>query len=111
MLASASPGKKYLLQKRRDDVARTAVRTAVGALGDEVLRALEPVTDDVKRVAPPSNAEPGQLPVILAAALLVSRDNEGALRDTLAAESDRLAPRGVSISCAGPWAAYRFVGT
>jgi hypothetical protein len=109
-LAAASPGKKYLLQKRRDDIARTAVRSAVLDLGDEVLRALEPVTAGVKRVAPPSNAEPGELPVIMAAALLVARADEDALRELLAEESDRLAPRGVSISCAGPWAAYRFVG-
>ena len=109
-LASASPGKKYLLQKRRDDVARAAVRSAVTALGEEVLGALEDVTAGVKRVAPPSNAEPGQLPVVLAAALLVSRDAERELGERLAAESARLAPRGVTISCAGPWAAYRFVG-
>jgi len=109
-LASASPGKRYLLQKRRDDVARAAVRSAVTALGEEVLRALEPVTGGVKRVAAPSNAEPGELPVILAAALLVSRENEEALRARLASESERLATRGVSIACAGPWAAYRFVG-
>ena len=109
-LAAASPGRKYLLQKRRDDVARAAVRSAVGVLGDEVLRALEPVTAGVKRVAPPSSADPTELPVILAAALLVARDREDALREKLVSESDRLAARGVSISCAGPWAAYRFVG-
>ena len=109
-LEAASPGKKYLLQKRRDDAARTAVRTAVLELGDQVLRALEPVTSGVKRVAPPSNAEPGELPVIMAAALLVAREDEDALRERLTRESERLAPRGVSIACAGPWAAYRFVG-
>ena len=109
-LATAAPGRRYLLQKRRDDMARGAVRSAVTALGEEVLRALEPVTDGVKRVAAPANAEPGELPVILAAALLVSRANEDALGERLARESDRLAPRGVSIACAGPWAAYRFVG-
>jgi hypothetical protein len=109
-LASAAPGKKYLLEKRREDVARTAVRAAVGALGDEVLQALSSVATDVKRVAPPSSAEPGVLPVILAAALLVARDREDALRERLASESERLAGRGVSIACAGPWAAYRFVG-
>ena len=109
-LATAAPGRKYLLQKQREDVARGAVRSAVTALGEEVLRALEPVTDGVKRVAAPANAEPGELPVILAAALLIARGTEGALRERLAEESDRLASRGVSIACAGPWAAYRFVG-
>ena len=109
-IADAAPGRKYLLQKRRDDVARTAVRTAVLALGEDVLRALEPVTTGVKRVAPPSSAEPGELPVILAAALLVRREDEDALRAALVRESERLAPRGISIACAGPWAAYRFVG-
>lgn len=109
-LATASPGKKYLLEKRRDDVARTAVRGAVSALGEEVLRALEPVTAGVKRVAPPSSVEPGELPVILAAALLVRREDEDRLRERLAQESERFARRGITIACAGPWAAYRFVG-
>jgi len=110
-LAGAAPGRAYLLQKRRDDVARTEVRKAVAALGDEVLAALEPVASETRRIAPPSNAEPGELPVILAAALLVARDREPELRERLAAESERLAPRGVSIACSGPWAAYRFVGS
>lgn len=110
-VGEASPGRRYLLQKRRDDVARGAVRKAVGLLGDEVIDALASVANDVRRVPPPSNAEPGELPVVLAAALLVARDREDALREKLATESQRLAPRGVSISCAGPWAAYRFIGS
>lgn len=110
-LAEASPGRRYLLQKQRDDVARGAVRKAVGRLGDEVLDDFATIAQDVKRVPPPSNAEPGELPVILAAALLVARDREDALREKLAAESQRLAARGVSVSCAGPWAAYRFIGS
>lgn len=110
-LAEAAPGRRYLLQKRRDDVARGAVRKAVGRLGDEVLDSLRAVAAEVKRVAPPSNADPAELPVILAAALLVAREKEPALREKLAAESERLATRGVAISCAGPWAAYRFIGS
>lgn len=109
-LEKAAPGRRYLLQKQRDDVARVAARKAVAALGDEVLARFAPVAADVKRVAPPSNAEPGELPVILAAALLVARENEPKLRDLLATESERLAERGVTIACAGPWAAYRFAG-
>lgn len=109
-LAAAMPGRKYLLQRRRDDVARAAVRKAVASLGDEILASLSPAAADVKRVPPPSSAEPGELPVILSAALLVSRDEEPRLRELLAAESERLSARGVSIACSGPWAAYRFAG-
>ncbi len=109
-LATATPGRRYLLQKRRDDVARSEVRRAVTSLGEEVLTSLSTVAAEVKRVAPPANADPTVLPVILAAALLVGRDKEDALRERLVRESERLAPRGVSIACAGPWAAYRFIG-
>lgn len=109
-LAQAAPGRRYLLQKQRDDVARSAVRRSVASLGEEVLARLEPISADVKRVAPPSSVEPGELPVIIAAALLVSRANEGALREGLEEESARLGPRGVRVACSGPWAAYRFVG-
>ncbi|HEX6588972.1 MAG TPA: GvpL/GvpF family gas vesicle protein [Longimicrobiales bacterium] len=110
-LAEATPGRRYLLQKRRDDVARGAVRKSVAKLGDDVLDALGSVARDVKRVPPPSNAEPGELPVVLAAALLVAREREAELREKLATESERFANRGVSIACAGPWAAYRFIGS
>lgn len=109
-LEQAAPGRRYLLQKRRDDAARTAVRGAVGALGEEVLAELAPVAADVKRMAPPSSVEPTELPVVLAAALLVSRADEDRLRELLRVQSERLAARGVAISCSGPWAAYRFAG-
>jgi hypothetical protein len=109
-LAQASPGRSYLLRKQRDDVARTAVRKAVGALGEEVLAGLASVTTDVKRMAPPSSVEPGELPVVLAAALLVGRADEARLRALLDEEAARLEARGVTIGCSGPWAAYRFVG-
>ncbi|HUF11623.1 MAG TPA: GvpL/GvpF family gas vesicle protein [Longimicrobiales bacterium] len=109
-LVQAAPGRRYLLRKQRDDVARSAVRKAVAALGEEVLARLAPVAADVKRLAPPSSIEPGKLPVILAAALLVSRADESELRAALEEESARLGPRGVRIACSGPWAAYRFVG-
>lgn len=109
-LADAAPGRRYLLQKRRDDVARAAVRRAVGELGEEVLARLSPVARDVRRLAPPSSAEPGELPVILSAALLVTPADEESLRALLAEETARLSARGVSIACSGPWAAYRFVG-
>lgn len=109
-LARAAPGRRYLLQRRRDEVARGAVRSVVAALGDEILERLRPATVDVRRIAPPSSVEPGELPVICAAALLVARDREDDLRARLAGESERLADRGISIACSGPWAAYRFVG-
>ena len=109
-LAQATPGRQYLLRKQRDDVARAAVRKAVGALGEEVLARLSGVTNDVRRMAPPSSVEPGELPVVLAAALLVRREDEAELRSLLADESARLEARGVTVACSGPWAAYRFVG-
>ena len=109
-MAQASPGRSYLLRKQRDDVARAAVRKAVGALGEEVLARLAPVTADVKRMAPPASVEPGELPVVLAAALLVRRADEPDLRALIEDESTRLAARGVTIGCSGPWAAYRFIG-
>lgn len=107
-IEQAAPGRRYLLERRREDVARSAARAAIGELGEEVLAALTPAAVDVRRIPPPANAEPGELPVILAAALLVARDREDALRERLVSESERLAPRGVSIACSGPWAAYRF---
>lgn len=104
-IAAASPGKRFLLEKRRKDVARTEGRGAARRLAQELLTALRPHTRDVVTLMPPNDAEP----TTLNAAFLVDRSSEPALREHLTREKERLEPLGLDIRLTGPWAPYRFM--
>jgi hypothetical protein len=106
-LAAATPGRRYLLQRQRDDVVKREVARASRRLGGELLDALAAHADAVQ-VLPLADTGEGAN-VVLNAALLVARPAEARLR----AEADRrtaeLAPLGMIVRLTGPWAAYRFV--
>lgn len=101
----ASPGKRFLLQKRRKDLARTEGRGAARRLANELLTELRPHARDVVTLTPPTDAEP----TTLNAAFLVDREAESELREHVAREKERLEPLGLDIRLTGPWAPYRFM--
>lgn len=109
-MEAAAPGRRYLLQRQRDEVARGAVRRTAVALADQAFASLSGIARDSRRLPPPGSAEPDQLPVVLNAALLVERAREDELRDAARVEAERLGRHGIDVACSGPWAAYRFVG-
>lgn len=104
-IEAASPGKRFLLEKKRKDIARTEGRDAARRLSQQLLDALRPHARDVVTLRPPSDAEP----TTLNAALLVARDAEPALVEEADRERARLEPLGLNIQLTGPWAPYRFM--
>lgn len=104
-IESAGPGKRFLLEKRRKDMARTEGRGAARRLAEELLAGLRPHVRDVVTLKPPTDAEP----TTLNAAFLVDRSAEPTLREHVAREKDRLEPLGLDIRLTGPWAPYRFM--
>ena len=106
-IAAAAPGRRFLLEKKRADLLRRelgqAARRAAGELFD---RLREHARDAVTRAAPRADVE---LPVVLAAALLVERGREAALQDACAEERGALEPLGFTVELTGPWAPYRFL--
>lgn len=104
-IEAASPGKRFLLEKRRKDMARTEGRGAARRLGQALLSELRPHARDVVTLTPPTDAEP----TTLNAAFLVDRSAESALREHVAREKERLEPLGLDIRLTGPWAPYRFL--
>lgn len=104
-IEESSPGKRFLLEKRRKDMARTAGRDAARRLAQELLDALRPHARDVVTLRHPADAEP----TTLNAALLVPREAEPALTDDADRERTRLEPLGLTIRLTGPWAPYRFM--
>ncbi len=105
-IEEATPGKRFLLEKKRGDVARTEGRTVARRLARELLDALRPLAREVVTLDPPSGGEP----VSLSAALLVERSREGALEARVDGERERLERVGITVRFTGPWAPYRFLG-
>lgn len=104
-LATATPGKKFLLQKKRQDLARTESRAAARRLARELLDALRPLAEEVRAVDPPGD----DVPVVLNAALLVHRERRPELSDAALEARSRVERLGLRPSLTGPWAPYRFL--
>jgi hypothetical protein len=107
--AAAEPGRRYLLDRKREKLLDTETGAAARRLGEEILAALEPFASEVRRVPSPRGADPAALPVVVHAALLVAEAREGELQRSAGAEGARLGPRGITVALTGPWAPYRFL--
>jgi hypothetical protein len=106
-LASAAPGRRYLLERKRsaliaEQTSRVARRLALDL--DEQLTSL---ARETRRLPLPSGK--GELPVVLSSAYLVARPQEADVREVSEEASARLSKLGVSVQLSGPWAAYRFL--
>lgn len=106
-MAAATPGKRYLLERRRTDMLRQELGRAARALADELLEALSKHAVD-SRVLPLTDSEDSGT-VVLNAALLVSRNAEAGLRSQAAELYQHYTALGMIVSFSGPWAPYRFV--
>ena len=109
-LASAAPGKRYLLEKKRNDLLKAETRSAAGALAQEALDSAARLSADVRSLPLPRATEAADLPVILYAALLADRDREVDVVQALEQQAARLASLGMNLAFSGPWAPYRFTG-
>jgi len=104
-IAEAAPGRRYLLEKKRRDLARTESRAVAGDLARNLLGYLEAHARDSARVAPTEDGAP----VVLNAALLVPRTDEADALEHMRREAERLAGLGMIVQYTGPWAPYRFL--
>lgn len=106
-IAEAKPGKRFLLERKREEVARRETRTAANRLATGLLDALR--EHAVAAVALELPEKAAALPVVLSAALLVEREDEAALGDAVRERAAELGELGVDVDFSGPWAPYRFV--
>lgn len=106
--AEASPGKRYLLQKKRSDLLKSETRNAAHAMARSVLDATQLLVTETRTLPIPRTTD--DLPVILYAALLVDRESEAGLIEVLHEHAGRLEAHGLGLVFSGPWAPYRFTG-
>jgi hypothetical protein len=106
-LAAASPGRRYLLERKRQDLVRVEVGRAARQAAEALLEEAAHHARAVQRLGLPRGEV--ELPVVLSAALLVERASEEELRRLMAGRVAALQPLGVHASFSGPWAPYRFL--
>lgn len=104
-MEAAAPGRAFLLRKKRADLARTEARAAAVRLARQLLDDIAAHAVEVARLTPPAD----QAPVVLNAAVLLSREREGAALEVAERETDRLGRLGLVVRYTGPWAPYRFI--
>ena len=106
-MAAATPGTRFLLERKRADLLRAGVADAARRLANEMLEQVRPAAARVRTL--PLARTPEQPDVVLNAALLVPAAGELTLRERVAARAAALAPVGVQVAFSGPWAPYRFL--
>lgn len=108
----ASPGQRYLLERKLDTESRQAVKSIAREVAAEVFEALRAHAVDGVREPPPRRAgDPAQVPLSLNAAFLVAQDRYDAFRAALTQLIGRYDGKGFRFEFTGPWPAYHFVGS
>jgi hypothetical protein len=106
-IEAAAPGRRYLLERRRDEVARSEAGGVARHLARQLLDDLRSHVEEVAELELPSLRD--DLPVVLNAALLVRTEEAGALERAAGEVIPELEARGLHVGLTGPWAPYRFM--
>jgi hypothetical protein len=108
--ASASPGQRYLLDRKLDAEKKTEMRVVSQQIVDEIVADLSTHTIGVVRSPIPRVAEPGASrgTMLLNAAFLVAADAFDVFQKTLTALIERHGPHGFRFDFTGPWPPYHF---
>ena len=103
-MATAAPGKAFLLRKKLDEERKRASKTGEEELVGEIQRAiLEKLRSEV--VAETREQREGAFPQIN---VLVNRDEEAILQELHRDLNDRYGSEGITLSMSGPWPPYTF---
>lgn len=106
-IVTAPPGRRYLLERKRDELAWDGCAAAAARVARGLLADLARMAEETTELAIPTTDR--ALPVVLNAALLVAVDKAGEVERAAAATSEAWAGRGLDVALTGPWAPYRFV--
>ena len=107
----ASPGQRYLLERKVAEQGKNAVRAASQRLARDAFDRLRLLSRDAiaRPLAPEANRVPDAT-IVLNAAFLVERKRNAGFRAAVADLVRDLEPRGLAFDFTGPWPPYNFVG-
>jgi hypothetical protein len=109
--SAASPGQRYLLERKMADQAKQAVRTASQRLARHVFDELKPMARQsiALPLVPDKGGRAPEATLVLNGAFLVDRARLDEFRAALGAHVRTFQPRGLSFDFSGPWPPYNFV--
>jgi len=110
--AAASPGQRYLLERKLDGERKTEMRVVTQRIVEEIADALSPHAASVVRSPIPKAAEgdaAARGTMVLNAAFLVAPTSLEAFQKTLTTLVERHGPHGLRFDFTGPWPPYHFV--
>jgi len=110
--AAASPGQRYLLERKLDGERKTEMRAVTQQIVGEIVDALSPhalssARSPIPKAADADAAARGTM--ILNAAFLVAPASVEAFQRTLTSLVERHGPHGLRFDFTGPWPPYHFV--
>ena len=110
--ASASPGQKYLLERKMENLRRDAGRDVTGKVAAEIHDALRGAAMETVREQPVNSGAPReQGRAILNASFLVAPQRVVDFQRELTAMVHKHEPSGFKFDFTGPWPPYHFVGS
>ena len=108
--ASASPGQRYLLERKLDGERKTEMRAVTQQLVEEIIGSLAPHAVSSARSPIPKTADTdARGTMVLNAAFLVAPGSLEAFQRTLTALLEKHGPHGLRFDFTGPWPPYHFV--
>ena len=109
--AAATPGQRYLLERKLADAKRDEMRGVTTEIAEAIVGALAVhAIDTVKSPTPRVSDAAGRGPMILNAAFLVASDRLNAFQQTLTSLVEQHGARGFRFDFTGPWPPYHFAG-
>ncbi|MGE5101417.1 MAG: GvpL/GvpF family gas vesicle protein [Deltaproteobacteria bacterium] len=109
---AASPGQRYLLERKLDGEKKAELRSVSQRIVEEIVSELEPhalrmVRSPIPRAADGETATRGTM--VLNAAFLIAPDRFAALQSALTSLVERHGAHGFRFDFTGPWPPYHFV--
>jgi hypothetical protein len=109
--AKATPGQKYLLERKIENLRRDAGRDLTGKVANEIHDALSGAAMETVREQPVNSGAPReQGRAILNASFLVAPARVVEFQRQLTAMVNKYEPSGFKFDFTGPWPPYHFVG-
>ncbi len=109
--ARATPGQKYLLERKIENLRRDAGRDTTAKVANEIYEALTSAAMETVREQPVNSGAPReQGRAILNASFLVEPDRVVEFQRQLTTMVNKYEPSGFKFDFTGPWPPYHFVG-
>ena len=109
--AKATPGQKYLLERKIENLRRDAGRDLTGKVADEIFAALSGASMETVREQPVNSGAPReQGRAVLNASFLVAPPRVVDFQRQLTTMVNKYEPSGFKFDFTGPWPPYHFVG-